>query len=156
MLRKQSKFWKNSLVWLVGLLVAYKVFQRTSLSPETAIKKVFQGSKYSPMIPLITAQAKHETGDFKSEIFNLANNMFGMKVPGARPSQRSGVFVARDGERYSKFNSVMDSAKDQLLYFENQRFPVITDPFQFALQLKNRGYYGDTFNNYLSGIQRFL
>ena len=144
------------MLLLAGFLVALKIFRTTNSSPEAAIKKAFAGSRYQSMVPLIIAQAKHETGGFTSNIFDQAKNMFGMKVPSSRPSQRSGIFVSRDGERYSKFASVLDSAKDQRLYFEAVNFPVVNDPLTFANNLKSRGYFQDSVTNYYNGLIKNL
>jgi len=156
MSKKQSNYWKKLSLLLAGLWVLYKVFQRTNLDPARAINQAFQGSKYQVLVPYLIAQAKHETGNFTSNVFKQANNLFGMRIPQTRPSLRSGYFIARDGSKYSKYKTVLDSAKDMRLYLENQNFPVPGDLFQYVAGLKNRGYFGDSFINYLKGVQSWL
>jgi hypothetical protein len=155
MLKKQSIYWKRLLVLLVGLLVLLRVFRATN-SPKKAIEEAFQGSKYSKLVPYILAQAKHETGNFTSFIYLRTNNMFGMGIPGSRNSLRSGKFISRDGREYSKFKSVLDSAKDFRLYLENQNFPVPLTEAGYVWELKNRGYFEDSYNNYLKGVRSWL
>jgi hypothetical protein len=82
--------------------------------------------------------------------------MFGMGVPGSRNSLRSGKFISRDGREYSKFKSVLDSAKDFRLYLENQNFPVPLTEAGYVWELKNRGYFEDSYNNYLKGVRSWL
>lgn len=157
MLVRQLNYSKRLFLLLGGLLIAYKVSRGISLnSPDQAIKKAFQGSRYTPLIPFIVAQSKHETGIYKSEIFKNANNLFGMKVPFIRPSLRSGTYIARDGEKYSKFDSLYNSARDYRLYLENQNFPVVNTVFDYANVLKQRGYFEDNLNNYVNGLKRWI
>jgi hypothetical protein len=155
MSKKLFQSLKRLFLFALGLYLVYKTFLRTN-SPEKAIKKAFSGSKYESLIPFIQAQAKHETGNFTSSIFVNSKNMFGMGVPEKRNSLRSGVFVAKDGVQYSKFDSVLDSAKDFRLYLENQNFPIPKTEQAYVWELKRRGYFTDSYLNYLLGLQRFL
>ena len=150
--------------WAVGLLIALGLFRPKgfSKSPENQIRQAVKGTRYSPLLPLIVAQAKHETGNFSSNIFREANNAFGMGVPAFRKSLRNGSFTNKKGEVFSKYETVFDSAKDLLLWFDSQKFPVVNpsgntlDVFEYAAALRNRRYYTDSFENYVNGLRRWL
>ena len=51
------------------------------------------------------SQAVHETNNFTSNIYQNANNAFGMRIAGVRPQNRVGVFETANGNfaMYAKF-----------------------------------------------------
>jgi hypothetical protein len=155
MLKRQSKYSKKLLPLLAGLFLLYGISRMKKSSPAQAINRVFRGSKYEYLIPLLIAQAKHETGNFQSNLFRNHNNMFGMKIPRSRTSFRNGQ-VTLNGETFSTFASLEQSAKDQLAYLEAVNFPRVNDSFEFVAALQNRGYFTDNFGNYLKGVQSWL
>jgi hypothetical protein len=151
MLKRQSSYWKKSLPLLVGLLMLYVIFRRTK-SPSRSVEEVFRGTEYENLVPFIIAQAKHETGNFTSNLFRNHNNMFGMKVPVKRKSFRNGETESG----FSTFESTTDSARDFLEYLRSVNFPKNVDSFQYVAALKNRRYFEDTFGNYLKGVQSWV
>jgi len=68
---------------------------------------------------LLYAQAWHETGDFKSEVFKENNNLFGMRHPSKRKTYSKGSSLG-----HAVFESHYDSIRD---YFERQKYFSITD-----------------------------
>lgn len=109
----------------------------------------------------IVSQAAHETGGFTSDLFNRANNAFGMTVPKLR---KSPFIIAADKKQpdgsgnYAKYLNVQDSTKDLIHWFTYNGITLntITSPEQYANVLKSKGYYGDTVQNYLSGLKTYL
>lgn len=112
-------------------------------------------TKYQKMAHIFWAQAAHETGNFTSNIYKEANNLFGMKVPAVRPSARSGILPTKTGN-YSKYKDLSDSVADMVLYLDYVRFPVTTNTITFVQELKKRNYFEDTVSNYLNGVSNFL
>lgn len=151
MLKRQSSYLKKSLPLLLGVLMLYGLFRRTK-SPNKAIERVFMGTEYENLVPLIIAQAKHETGNFTSNLFRNHSNMFGMKVPVKRKSFRNGE--TENG--FSTFASITDSARDFLEYLRAVNFPKNVDSFQYVAALKNRRYFEDTLGNYMKGVQSWV
>lgn len=101
---------------------------------------------------LIVAQAKHETGNFTSNIFLNCLNAFGYKTYG-------NAFACPGNPTYEGYNSVIDSTHEITGWIKRRlnegNFPdleTITDPYQYATLLKNNGYFGDSVNNYANGI----
>lgn len=78
-----------------------------------------------------------------------------MKIPRSRNSFRNGQ-VTIQGETFSTFASLEQSAKDQKAYLEAVNFPRVNDSFEFVAALHNRGYFTDNFGNYLKGVQSWL
>lgn len=60
---------------------------------------------------IIMAQAKVESGDFKSRIFKENWNLFGMRVPKGRPSTNKGLQY-----NHAKFETWKDCVIDYVLY----------------------------------------
>lgn len=115
---------------------------------------------------LIVAQAKHETGNFTSNVFKTCNNAFGYKHVGQKLSLGPcGNPPANEGAaRYAKYQSVSDSTKEICQWIKRRQstgvFPAnlasITSPAQYAQLLKAGGYYGDTVTNYTNALIKFF
>ena len=119
---------------------------------------------FSPIASkLIVAQARLESANYGSNVFNNNNNMYGMKYVGQALATRGTLAPLNErssscrnggnclnGDFYAKYNSPTDSAKDliQRLYkktrngigFEELRN--VKDAKEFATKLKTRNYFG--------------
>lgn len=119
---------------------------------------------YSPAFAnLVVAQARHETGDFTSNVSKNCLNLFGYKYVG-----QSGAVACSgspEGDNYAKYSAVAGSV-DELINWIRRRqkegtFPPgdlsqVNTPEKYAQALKAAGYYGDSVSNYTSGLKRFL
>lgn len=112
---------------------------------------------------LIVSQAKHETGDFTSNVFHNDNNAFGYKyVYGAKYQTGKGTPIG--DWYYAKYATIQDSAHEMTAWIKRRQnegvFPsdlkVIKTPEQYATLLKQANYYEDTVANYMRGLQRWL
>lgn len=109
---------------------------------------------------IITAQATHESGNFKSNVFNTDNNIFGMKYPSVRSRQyidgKSSIVMMKEGTTpYAHYNSLERSVDDLILgwhKYNGTKWSNIDTPEQYAAYLKRKGYYGDTQSNYTKSI----
>jgi len=109
---------------------------------------------------IIAAQATHESGNFKSNVFLTDNNAFGMKMP----SRRSKKYIARPSKivmrsegatPYAHYNSVEDGIKDLILSwhaYNKTDWNKIKTPEDYAIYLKSKNYYGDSVANYLRNL----
>jgi predicted CopG family antitoxin len=119
---------------------------------------------FSPIsAKLVVAQARLESADYGSNVFNNNNNMYGMKYVGQplatrgtlapyneRSSSCQNGGICSDRDHYAKYKSPQDSAKDVItrLYkkerkgigFEQLRN--VADADEFATKLKTRNYFG--------------
>jgi len=121
---------------------------------------------------LVVAQARHETGDYKSNVLNKNNNLFGMKFVGqalatrgtSAPKSEWGCGGKCNSDFYSKYANVSDSVQDlinrNLKFTRNgvtfEQLKNATDSTTYANLLKKRGYYGATATIYDSGLKRAL
>jgi flagellum-specific peptidoglycan hydrolase FlgJ len=114
-------------------------------------------SKYRALIPYIEAQAKHETGNFKSVVYNSMRNLFGMKHPTHRPSVGVKGMAASDGGNYQKYSSDAESVHDLLLWMDYTKFPTqVKDSAEYAEQLKARGYFTAGLTEYKNALIHWI
>lgn len=104
------------------------------------------------------AVSAFETGNYTSELFKLANNAFGMRVPKTRDSARNGTYTLKSGgEPFSSFESVEDSARDQLLYIDALNYPLDLDnEAQLVALMKSKNYFDISYETYLAGVRACL
>lgn len=111
----------------------------------------------------IVFQAAHETGGFSSNVFLTCNNINGYKWVGQ--STALGPCVASpEGDYYAKYATIEDSVHEQVLWIKRRqsegKFPAdlnsITSVDQYALLLKNSGWYGDSLANYTAGLYYWM
>jgi len=125
----------------------------------------------------IVAQARLESGHYKSDIFTKNNNSFGMKYV-AQPLATKGSLapykersssckengICSNGDYYAKYSSVEDSIKDVIERNYNKTKNGVTPeqlknsktPEEYASLLKKRGYYGAPESSYASNIKSIL
>jgi flagellum-specific peptidoglycan hydrolase FlgJ len=120
-------------------------------SKETAFSPIYLG-KFGKYSKWIKAQARHETGNFTSDIYKRLNNAFGMKDASRRLQFGEDV----QGE-YRKYKHIGESVKDFIQWMEYTNFPADIDNIEkYISALKERRYFEDAFDNYLKGVQSFL
>ncbi len=68
---------------------------------------------------IIIQQAKHETNNFKSELFINAHNLFGMKVARIRPRLQRGTYKV-GVVTYAQYNNWEESVLDMALWQSSQ------------------------------------
>lgn len=139
----------------------------------TAIKQGFTPTAAK----FVVAQARYESANYTSNVFNNNNNTSGMKYIGQPLATRGTLAPAaersstcRNGgncvnsDYYAKFASVEDSANDVIGRLYNitkggvtpQQLKNAKTPEEFAQLLKARGYYGESVKDYAAGIRSLL
>src|SRR5574337_72677 len=101
---------------------------------------------------LITAQAKHETNNFTSNIFLNCNNAFGYKVFG----NATACPANPDYELYPNLSASTHEITAWIKRRLNEgNFPAldtITTPQYYSTLLYQNGYFTDSINNYTNGL----
>ncbi len=121
---------------------------------------------------LIVAQARFESADYSSNVFQKNLNTSGMKFIGQPLATRGTPAPANeqrcgggcDSDYYAKFRSVEDSARDKISRLYNitmrgvtpQQLKNAQDADEFAKLLKKRGYYGASESQYAAGLRAKL
>ncbi len=131
------------------------------MDPGQTIYDVLRGDGIpDPLASFVVAQARHETGNFTSNVFLTCNNAFGYKaVYGAQECTQ-----AAEGGSYEYYpGGIVDSAHEISRYlFRRQTdgsFPSltsITSLEQYAELLKSVGYYGASLYEYQMGLTRWF
>lgn len=120
-------------------------------------------TEYADYVDWLFAQAKHETANFTSRLYISDNNMFGMTEErrpnkfGTRGTAQPKKDSAGKEIYYQRYNSDSESVLDMIEYLRRWKFPInFTTVERYVLQLKNNGFFGDSYENYLRGVKRFL
>jgi hypothetical protein len=116
------------------------------------------------MCGLIEAQSKHETDEYTSNAFRKNNNCFGYKTVKGGKWQAGAGIKSSEGDPYASYTSIENSVHELTDWIKRRmhegRFPAdlktIKTPQEYALLLKQCGYFGDTVGHYVSGLQHFL
>lgn len=106
---------------------------------------------------IILAQAKHETGNFTSPVYQDCNNAFGY-------SAYQGHGACQGHSFYRHYPSLIESTHELVGWIERRQwegnFPLdlneIKTAAQYAELLKENGYYEDSLANYKNGLERWL
>jgi len=115
---------------------------------------------------LIVAQARFESADYNSRLFNDWNNAFGYKWVGQKKWANGPAFAApnqdaggnADGGTYAAYNNVQDSTGELVDWLKRRqaegKFSIasLTTPAAYASALKGSGYYGISSSEYGSGL----
>jgi len=132
---------------------AFRVLKNIQPKETRVIARVITQSRWSSLTLYVTAQARHETFDYKSELSVAFNNLFGMKNAFIRP--QLGVSIPKSDFR--KFSSHEESVRDFLLYLEFVDFPeTVRDVEEYVYELKKRSYFEEPYTTYLGGISRYV
>lgn len=118
------------------------------------IQKILRDAGYSPnMARMIAAVARHETGNYTSNVFKTLNNFFGMRFP----RERDTTALYESDSKYSVYSSPADSVRDMVLYLDARRYPFnFNSPRPLVEMMKAKGYFEDSIENYLRGVENAL
>jgi hypothetical protein len=133
------------------------------MSNEEIIFNTVKERGYSDTLAnLLIAQAKHETGNFKSNAFIKFNNAFGYKRYAGSKWQIGSGNISTEGNAYAAYDQLSDSVNEVLDWLKRRQnegklvISQLTTPEAYALALKNSGYFGASVNEYIQGLKFFL
>lgn len=127
---------------------------------EQAIARAAQDAGFnSSLTNLLVAQAKVETGNFSSAVFNTCNNAYGYIFVG----QKNATACSRKqgsndgGANYAAYNNVYDSATEVCNWIKRNvpNYNSITTTAQYATALKNSkvgSYFSEPASNYAASL----
>lgn len=113
----------------------------------------------------LVAQARHETGNYKSHFFTQGKNAFGYSYyAGAKWQLPTPGPIADNNAPIAQYSSVENSVHEITDWIKRRqaegKFPqdlrTITSPYQYAELLKNAGYYGASLNSYAAALVNHL
>lgn len=104
------------------------------------------------MAEIVVAQARHESGNFTSPIFEENWNPFGMKRPRLRKTTAIG-----SNRGHAVYPSLSDAVLDYVFYLRARQIPFdIESVSEFVIVIKNKGYFEDSYRNYVRGVRGFF
>lgn len=157
MARKLSKRSRWLLIFSLvsGLIVLAWMWMR-SKDPRSVIKRELSNAGFSDrMIAYWIAISQHETAGWTSRVYKEANNLFGMTLA-SRNTTAIGALPY--GEHQAIYKSILDSARDQVLYLTVRfHYPKDFSSLRSLVDyMKAKGYFGDSVSNYYAGVSRWL
>lgn len=112
-------------------------------------------SEYRQLLRYMIAQAKVETDGFTSRVYLIDNNLYGMKV-NSRPLETPGL-MSPEGNRYAHYRNDFDSIRDFVAWLRQTKFPTsVSGAEQYATEMKQRGYYGPSANQYAQNLNFWI
>lgn len=129
--------------------------------PKVIIRAISLFSKYRALFPYMEAQARHETNDFKSRVYQIDHNLYGMKFTDGRRGQvAERGLMSPEGNNYARYSSDSASVVDLCKWFDYTGFPVsVASAEQYVTELQARNYYGKTEAAkaiYLAGVKKYM
>jgi len=111
-------------------------------------KALVQKGYSDDIAKVITSVAAWETGNFKSRLYNEANNCFGMHRPKTWVS--TSVDVTSNG--YAVYNNFLDSVTDFVRWCDRFILGVHKDPAAQVEAMKQNGYFTAPLQDYKKGV----
>lgn len=102
----------------------------------------------------IVAQARHESGDYTSNVFENTNNAYGYGLYAGSPWQTGGEF-----EGFAEYTNIQNSTGEIVDWLKRREaegklsISSLTTPEAYATALHNQGYFTDTLDNYINGMK---
>jgi len=159
--RKARKF--VSIIGLPIILLAGPVLMYLFLNnKDNPINRlVIWLSPYRKLSKYLIAQAKLESADFTSNIYNKTNNPLGMGKAYKRKQlgeiESSNVFERGHTNPIQKYRNDTQGFRDMFLWYDYGNFPVaVSSAYQYVRELKKRGYFGAPEDAYLAGLSSHL
>lgn len=112
---------------------------------------------------MLIAQAKHETGNYTSNVFRTDKNLYGYTWTGSKWQAGKGL-VKPEGGFYARYATYADSVHELTDWIKRRQnegiFPAdllsIQTPQQYAALLKSANYFTDSLTNYANGLIRYF
>ena len=113
----------------------------------------------------IVAQARHETGNYTSELFKKYNNLFGYGFSGSKWQASKSKPVNKAGEpvNWAIYKTPKDSVMEIVDYWNRRKkegtiksLSQLENTANFATYLKNKGYYSASYTSYLNALKNNL
>jgi uncharacterized FlgJ-related protein len=129
---------------------------------EVIYSEVINSNYPDTLARLIVAQAKHETGNYTSNVFKSNKNLFGYKRYAGSPFQSGDGNMSPEGNNYAQYSSYKNSIQELLAWLRRRQnegkliISQLTSPSIYANALKKSGYYGASESEYYNALKYYL
>jgi hypothetical protein len=120
-------------------------------------------SPYRKQLTNWLAISKMETDGFKSSLYTLINNPWGMRPskpgsgPNNRPDAQDGVYLSPTNGEFARYNSLDRAAQDIVLYMKARQWPTEEmDLYSFVSLMKKKGYFVEPLDYYYKAVKAQL
>jgi hypothetical protein len=152
---KPNKWIKYFFGGTLAVLLLYYWLKRgtnttRNFEPETTPQKAVTKANRPELNDFILAQWKFETGNYKSSLFNRANNATGMRIASKRKQVRTG-----ETNGYAVYKDLHQCAEDLGLWFDYVNFPQAKSLREYVEALKQKGYFTAPLEKYYNGVKYY-
>lgn len=148
------------IVLLILILIRKKLLEMVKHKDDWYNRGIIRNSEFSALENYLIAQAKHETANFTSNVYQKDNNMFGMKKALRRPQNATQGLASPEPEPYkyyARFDSDSESLRDMLNWLRFNRFPTqVGSVEEYAELMRSKGFYTDSLANYTNALKRWI
>lgn len=125
---------------------------------EGRVIRVLYDSGYSiPMIQILLAQAKLESGNFKNNLTRKWNNVFAMLHSGSDPYSQGNWGFAEQRSGYAVYSSIEESVSARIWYSRKWSYPMDSvSPEEYVRHMKRKGYFTASEHEYIAAINRLI
>lgn len=116
----------------------------------------------APIALNITAQARHESGNYHSNVFKTLNNLFGYKYIGQPGATKGTPAPIGEGGYYAKYSTLEGSVNELAKWIKRRisegKFSEsnLYNSNEYAAALKAGAYFTDNLKNYQAGLKTAL
>lgn len=130
---------------------------KIALDSESVIRRTLKNQKLDCfVIELLVAQSKHESGNYKNSLTEY-NNVFARHYHRVDTFATSAGACAEGHDRFAKYPSLEYATLSQLAYFKRKGYSFKWNSAdQFALELKQRGYYEAPIEKYSLALNKHI
>lgn len=117
----------------------------------------FTKEQAEQLAKFMVAQAAHETGNFRSNVFRNNLNAFGYKRFVRSPYQKKeNGFMSPEGNNYASYNDVADSSREIADWLGRRKadFTIVKTATEYAAALKKHKFFTDNLQNYTTAMNK--
>lgn len=146
---------RGTLLWsaaavLLAFLIALK-FISIRFNPQWLF------TKYRGLYKYVIAQARHESNNFRSDLYKRFNNPWGMKCPEQRKVPKGSSCEFMQNGYYVKYTTKGAALADYLAYLKQVNFPTkVNSADSFVDELHGRNYFTAPYQEYLNGVRKWI
>jgi hypothetical protein len=157
---KYLKFFLLFLVIPLLLMKMLKVKIQVKNVPTPMLKameKALANSPYKKHLTNWLAVSKMETDGWKSTVFTMLNNPWGMRPSVKRKNTQIGAFNTQKNGAFARYKNLDDAAADIVLYMQDWKWPTEEmDLFSFISLMKSKGYFVEPVDYYYKAVMAQL
>lgn len=151
-------FWLLFLVLLLSKMLKVKIqVKGVPTNLLQAMERALANTPYRKQLTNWLAISKMETGGFKSSLYTLINNPWGMRPSTVRRHAQSGVYDSPTNGQFARYASLEKAAEDILLYMQARQWPTEElDLYSFVSLMKAKGYFVEPIDYYYKAVKASL